>query len=147
MIWNQKSQVHGPYICLILRVMFVFLSGSTYPQVCQKYFEQIWRHSTSELKVRKHHRFALCDECVANSTKAAQSNMSLEERLLVKKNQARHLEMVSFNIFCCIWVIMLNKSKVDQERCKYFFNIFRSIHYPQAYLSLIIDGADQVSVK
>lgn len=89
-IWIFKPQRIHYIISLLINI-----SGSDFPPCSSVYFHQIWREAVPELKVRKHHRFSLCDLCVLLSTKAAQSHLCFEEKLQVAAERQEHLQMVN----------------------------------------------------
>ena len=90
------------------------------------YFMRCWR-TIPELRnivLRKYLRFALCDECIELREKRRFAR-SYKEKIEIQKEETKHYAFV------------------HEERTTYYIRRNAAIYFPQDYLSLIIDGADQ----
>ena len=90
------------------------------------YFLKTWRANSliTHIKLRKHLRFALCDECVAFREAQLKAN-SHAELLALKDAQLQH------------------HKEVKLERQKYYIRRDRGIDPLRSCMSMIVDAADQ----
>lgn len=91
------------------------------------YFYRTWRSSVPEIKIRKVHRFTVCHECetIRAGLKSAGTDQRISAPLLSRKR--------------------LHDSFIAKERQEYTQKRDRAKLYPNEFVSLIVDGADQTS--
>ena len=93
---------------------------------CQlSYFLHVWRNNlaTASVRLRKHLRFAKCDECVNLRSEKA------ETRDFAKLTNIKERERVHYNF-------------VKAERLSYYMRRKVTIEQMHSYCSWIVDGAD-----
>lgn len=90
------------------------------------YFCKVWRgnETTNKLKLRKHLRFAKCNDCVEFRERRADTRDPREIAGIQQQVAAHHRE-------------------VKQERSAYYERQALAENHPESYLSIICDGADQ----
>lgn len=90
-----------------------------------EYFSQVWSKNCSSIKIRKHTRFSKCTTC--EQLRAAIRDALTKGRCTeeLKRQKATHLDFVR------------------REREEYSRKIDLAKKYPQDYLSIVVDGADQ----
>ena len=104
----------------------IYLSdnGLSEQDVSKSYFVRIWREQIgAKISLRKHLRFAKCDECVKNREEKA----GTVDRAVLERIKAREYEHYKF---------------VRNERGGYYIRRETARTEPGKYLSIIIDGAD-----
>jgi hypothetical protein len=101
------------------------------PEVSETYFLHCWRHNpdTKHIRLRKHLRFALCDECLRLREAQEAARGDPEAMAKVRKDVRAHRDFVR------------------QQRRSYYRKRNMARDDPDTYLSLILDAADQVGDK
>ena len=97
-----------------------------FPKVSKQYFREVKRTDArvKNIILRRYLRFAKCNDCVAFRRDRNETRDEQELRDISRKERK-------------------HKVFVKQERGSYWTRRARARQYPESYLSLIIDGADQ----
>ncbi len=100
------------------------------PAVSTTYFLKIWRShkETARIRMRKHLRFALCDECVRLREAQDAARGQADAMAKVRKSVHNHRDFVR------------------AQRRSYYKKRDMARDEPDTYLSLILDAADQVGL-
>ena len=131
--WNEKmpdvNEVHLPHGSK-KELYYNFLSDTRTLhndfECAYSYFMQIWKLLFSHVKLRKHSRFTLCDECVKFKEKI-NSTLGTSEKNILREEYYKH------------------KSYIKKEKYAYYTKRYMSTTYPDKYVSLILDGSDMAN--
>ena len=93
----------------------------------QDYFLKVWSKLYQEIRVRKHCRFAKCDFCEERRGQMHDQSVSVKERVRAKLRYKDHVE----------WAHI-------RERGDYHSKILKATTEPEKYLSIAVDGTDQM---
>ena len=92
--------------------------------VTYAYFTSIWSSDMQHIKIRKHHRFAICTDCL-RITDGLRKTTDYNRRKEFKELQIAHTNIIR------------------REKSEYYRHRDLARKHPEEYISMIIDGADQ----
>jgi hypothetical protein len=101
-----------------------------FPTCQDTYFFKLWREDPlcSQIKVRKHLRFAKCELCVELRERRTVTRDPKALEALNKEVRAHHIE-------------------VKQERAAYYVRRLQAVQQPHKYMSVIIDLDSELSLQ
>ena len=131
--WNEKmpdvDEIHLPhgnkkelYFNFIADTR-VFIPNFT---CAYNYFVQVWKAIFPKVKLRKHSRFTLCDDCV-KFKEQINSSMSESNKKIIRDEYYKH------------------KSFIKMEKYSYYTKRYMATTYPNKCVSIIIDGSDMAN--
>jgi hypothetical protein len=109
--------------------------GETASLACSSLFMRIWREQFPHIKLRKHSRFAKCDDCV-RLRELLRTPTQEDRRNARRDSKYDNPAMTEFR---------LHLQDIKNERRYYHQKRRHAKEFPEDVLSIILDGADQGS--
>ena len=120
--WSQNRSV---YLVLLEEWAALYAENLEDQPPSESYFNAVWKKHMPNVKVRKVHRFSVCDTCdkIRRDLEKCGSHFAAAEDLRRAK--------------------VLHLGEVAKERAQYRSNMQKAQENPDQFASVIVDGADQ----